>query len=66
MRRLQRYTVNVSVRQIQRMRDAGKLEEIYLDGKPSGILVQTLPKLYSEVTGLDAFSESLPVEDLIH
>lgn len=65
MRGLQRYTVNVSVRQIQRMRDAGKLEEIHFAGKPSGILVQTLPKLYSEITGLDAFSESLPVEDLM-
>lgn len=65
MRRLQRYTVSVSVRQIQRMRDAGKLEELHFGGKPSGILVQTLPRLYSEITGLDAFSESLPVEDLI-
>jgi CRISPR-associated endonuclease/helicase Cas3 len=65
MRGLQRYTVNVSVRQIQRMRDAGKLEEIHFGGKPSGILVQTFPKLYSEITGLDAFTESLPVEDLM-
>ncbi len=66
MRHLQRYTVNVSVRQIQRMRDTGKLEELHLGGKPSGILIQsTLPHLYSEITGLDAFSESLPVEDLI-
>lgn len=64
MRRLQRYTVNISVRQIQRMRDAGKLEELLFGGKPSGILVQSLPRLYSEITGLDAFSESLPVEDL--
>ena len=67
MRRLQRYTVNVSVIQIQRLRASGKLEELHFAGKPSGIFVQTLlPNLYSAITGLDAFSESLPVEDLIH
>jgi CRISPR-associated endonuclease/helicase Cas3 len=66
MRHLQRYTVNVSVRQIQRMRDTGKIEELHFAGKPSGLFVQTtLPNLYSDITGLDAFRESLPAEDLI-
>ena len=65
MRHLQRYTVNVSVYQIQRMRDAGKLEELHIGGKPSGILIQALPSLYSPITGLDAFSENLPAEDLM-
>ncbi len=59
MRRLQRYTVNLSVRTAEKMKTEGLLEEIY-----EGILVQTMPHLYTR-TGLDIFRESLPVEDLI-
>jgi CRISPR-associated endonuclease/helicase Cas3 len=60
MRKLQRYTVNLSVYMINKMKAEGLLEEIC-----DGILVQTMPNLYSRKTGLDIFRESLPVEDLI-
>lgn len=59
MRKLQRYAVNLSMRTVDKMKAEGLLEEIF-----DGILVQTMPHLYTS-TGLDIYRESLPVEDLI-
>jgi len=59
MRKLQRYAVNLSTRTVDKMKAEGLLEEIF-----DGILVQTMPHLYTS-TGLDIYRESLPVEDLI-
>lgn len=60
MRRLQRYTVNLPVHMVEKMKSDGMLEEIY-----EGILAQAMPNLYNKEIGLDVFRENLPVEDLI-
>ena len=60
MRRLQRYTVNLPVYMVEKMKSDGMLEEIY-----EGILAQAMPNLYNKKIGLDVFRENLPVEDLI-
>ena len=60
MRRLQRYTVNLSVRTAEQLKTDGLLEVIH-----DGILVQTMPNAYRNDIGLDVFRESLPVEDTI-
>lgn len=60
MRRLQRYTVNVSTQIADRMLSAGKLERLECD-----ILVQSMPNLYNEKMGLDVYSDHLPPEDLL-
>ncbi|MGV8119782.1 MAG: CRISPR-associated helicase Cas3' [Candidatus Xenobiia bacterium LiM19] len=60
MRKLQRYTVNLSVRTTEKMKAEGMLEEVW-----EGILAQTMPDIYTSKTGLDIFRDSLPAEDLI-
>ncbi|HOZ49869.1 MAG TPA: CRISPR-associated helicase Cas3' [Candidatus Hydrogenedentes bacterium] len=60
MRKLQRFTVNLSTRMADRMMIDGLLEEI----RP-GFLAQGLSSLYSPLIGLDIFRETLPVEDLM-
>ncbi|HBC88777.1 MAG TPA: CRISPR-associated endonuclease Cas3'' [Lentisphaeria bacterium] len=60
MRRLQRYTVNISVRILEQMKITGQVEEI-----GDGFFAQALPSLYDDMVGLDVFRENLPVEDLI-
>ena len=60
MRRLQRYTVSVYPRLAQTLRERGHIEEMH-----PGIFVQTYPGLYHKDTGLDLYSETLPIEDLI-
>jgi CRISPR-associated endonuclease/helicase Cas3 len=65
MRELQRYSVNVSRHQHQSLRETGKLEELHFRGKPSGTFVQSLPNLYSDITGFDVFGNGLPPEDLM-
>ena len=60
MRRLQRYTVSVYPGLADKLRERGHIEEIQ-----PGIFAQTYPGLYHEQTGLDLFSETLPIEDLI-
>ena len=59
MRYLQRYTVNIPVRMTEAMKADGRLEEI-----SPGILVQSGFKIYDNKTGLAAYIEQLPVEDL--
>ena len=60
MRKLQRYTVNLSVWLVDKMKHDGLLEEI-----DNGILVQTMPNLYNNKIGFDIYRESLPAEDLM-
>jgi CRISPR-associated endonuclease/helicase Cas3 len=60
MRKLQRYTVNLSVWMIDKMKNDGLLEETR-----NGILIQTMPNLYSDKIGFDIYRETLPAEDLI-
>lgn len=60
MRRLQRYTVNLSVRTVEQLKTDGLLEEIH-----DGIFVQTMPNTYRKDIGFDVFRESLPIEDTI-
>ena len=60
MRKLQRYTVNLSVWKIDKMKSDGLIEETR-----DGILIQTMPNLYSDKIGFDIYGETLPSEDLI-
>ena len=60
MRRLQRFTVSVYPGLARKLLERGHIEEIH-----PGIFVQTFPGLYREETGLDLYSETLPIEDLI-
>lgn len=64
MRALQRYTVNLSVRMVDRMLKEGTLERIDHE-KAHDIVVQTCLRLYNKKVGLDIYGENLPVEDLI-
>jgi len=59
MRKLQRYTVNLPVRMVEKMKNDGMLEEVH-----DGIMAQTMPNLYAQETGLDIFRDSLPIEDI--
>ncbi|MCX7010028.1 MAG: CRISPR-associated helicase/endonuclease Cas3, partial [Kiritimatiellaeota bacterium] len=60
MRQLQRYTVNLPVRLVEKLKADGLLEEIR-----EGVIAQCSLKLYKKTLGLDVFTETLPVEDLI-
>jgi CRISPR-associated endonuclease/helicase Cas3 len=60
MRKLQRYTVNVSSTMAARMLADGLLEEL----RP-GFLAQAMPSLYDETIGLNIYRENHPVEDLV-
>ncbi|MBI2251618.1 MAG: CRISPR-associated helicase Cas3' [Armatimonadetes bacterium] len=60
MRKLQRYTINLSDWMVKKMKCDGLIEEIY-----EGIFVQALPKLYNNKIGFDIYRETLPAEDLI-
>ena len=60
MRKLQRFTVNLSTRMTERMQAEGLLDELW-----PGFLAQALPSLYDETIGLNVFGEALPVEDLV-
>ena len=60
MRRLQRCTVSVHPGLALKLLERGHIEEIQ-----PGIFAQTYPGLYHEQTGLDLYSETLPIEDLI-
>ena len=60
MRKLQRFTVNLSVSLAARMQADGLLDEIW-----PGFLVQGMSSLYDETIGLDVFRETIPVEDLV-
>jgi CRISPR-associated endonuclease/helicase Cas3 len=60
LRKLQRYTVNLPARTAAKMKLDGLLEELH-----GGILVQTMPNIYSSKTGLDIYREDLPGDDLI-
>lgn len=60
MRKLQRYTVNLSVWNIEKLKTDGLIEETR-----NGILIQTIPNLYNDKIGFDIYRETLPSEDLI-
>lgn len=60
MRALQRYTVNLPRRMVDRMRDDGRLEEPW-----PGIVAQSDFNIYDPQTGLAVYVERLPVEDLV-
>ncbi|XHR27236.1 MAG: CRISPR-associated endonuclease Cas3'' [Chthoniobacteraceae bacterium] len=60
MRRLQRYTVSVHPNLARSLRERGHIEEMH-----PGIFVQTFPGLYRQETGLDLYSETLPIKDLM-
>lgn len=60
MRKLQRYTVHLPVRLVEKMKADGLLEEIR-----DGILAQCSLRIYDRTIGLDVFRETLPVENLI-
>lgn len=64
MRRLQRYTVNLSRRMVDIMLAEGRLVEVESKKAP-GIVAQCSLHLYDEKVGLDVYAEHLPVEDLI-
>lgn len=68
MRRLQRFTVNVPRRKLDDLLAKGMVEELRVPpnpGLPSGIFVQTMPSAYSDVFGLDLFSDGLSPHDFI-
>ena len=60
MRKLQRYTVTLSIWVIERMQVDGLLAEVW-----PGFLAQVPISLYSNTIGLDVFRDGWPVEDLI-
>lgn len=60
MRALQRYVVNVPTRMAEAMKADGFIEEPWL-----GIAVQSDFNIYNSQTGLEVYTEHLPVEDLI-
>lgn len=60
MRKLQRFTVTVSPRTLDDLRQKGFVEEMH-----PGVYVQTADSLYSEEFGLDIFREGLTVEENI-
>ena len=60
IRQLQRYCVHLPIRIVEKMKLDGVIEEMY-----DGVLVQTWPSMYKKDIGLDVFSESLPIEELI-
>lgn len=59
-RALQRYTVNLPRRMVDRMRDDRRLEEPW-----PGIVAQSDFNIYDAQTGLAVYVERLPVEDLM-
>ncbi|MBI4727246.1 CRISPR-associated helicase Cas3' [candidate division TA06 bacterium] len=63
MRHLQRYTVNLPVRMVDKMLSDRTLERID-HAKARDIIVQSCLRLYNKNVGLDVYSENLPVEDL--
>lgn len=60
MRKLQRYTVNLSIWVFEKMQDDGLLEEVW-----PGFLAQVPVSLYNNTIGLDVFRDGWPIEDLI-
>ncbi|MBI1784279.1 CRISPR-associated endonuclease Cas3'' [Candidatus Sumerlaeota bacterium] len=60
MRRLQRYTVNVSRHAADAMLLDGRLEKL-----DSGVVIQSMPGLYDDTFGLDIFRDHIPPEDLM-
>ncbi len=60
LRKLQRYTVNLPTRTFERMFHDGLLTEPW-----PGFYVQAMNTLYDNKIGLNIFTETLPVEDLI-
>ena len=64
MRKLQRFTVNVSSSNkengVYKMINDGKFREMF-----PGVFVQQLPGLYNDIFGLDIFREELPAETVI-
>lgn len=60
LRKLQRYTVNVSHHIANKMLESGFLEE-----PREGFLAQTYPSLYDDTIGLDVFRNKSPLEDMI-
>ncbi len=60
MRKLQRFTVNLPVRDAEKLQADGLLEEIW-----PGFLAQAMPSFYDKTIGLRIFLEGLPVEDTI-
>jgi CRISPR-associated endonuclease/helicase Cas3 len=59
MRKLQRYTVNVSLRDVEKMQRNGHVEEIW-----SGILAQGAFGIYDDVIGLDSWNLDIEPEKL--
>jgi CRISPR-associated endonuclease/helicase Cas3 len=60
MRHLQRYSVHLPVRLVEKMKRDGMLDEVH-----DGILVQAWASMYKKDIGLDVFTERLPIEELI-
>ena len=58
LRRLQRFSVEISLDYLNKLLETGKIEEIF-----PGILVQSCPSLYNERVGLDLFGEGLAHSD---
>jgi CRISPR-associated endonuclease/helicase Cas3 len=63
MRALQRYTVNLPIRIVDRMLADRTLEKID-HPKARDMIIQSCLRLYNKRVGLDVYSENLPVEDL--
>ncbi len=64
MRKLQRFTVNLSKYIATSMLADGRLEEVNKKMAP-GIIAQCSMKLYDATVGLDVYKDNLPVEDLM-
>jgi CRISPR-associated endonuclease/helicase Cas3 len=60
MRQLQRYSVHLPVRLVEKMEQSGMLDEVH-----DGILMQSWPSMYKKDIGLDVFTDRLPIEELI-
>lgn len=68
MRRLQRYTVNVPRGALPKLLEKGFVEELrvlHSPEEPTGIYVQTVPRVYKDDIGFDLFGDGLKTEDFI-
>lgn len=63
MRHLQRYTVNLPVRMVDKMLNDGLLEKVNPQKAPD-IVAQCSLNLYDSIVGLDIYKDRLPIEDL--
>ena len=62
MRKLQRYTINIPVRTMERFLTDGLVEELK---EYPGIFIQSKPSLYNDTFGVDMQMELLTPEETI-